>query len=216
MHIKELILNNARRLILDKGYGNASTRDIARACGINQSNIYSYFPSKEHLLFELLKQTNSQLVSAVQMVEREENISPVERLWKLIKTHIELTLNRPTSFLALETELRHLNPAHRIDIIEIRDVYDRILLNIIQEGVDRGDFARLDVKMASYAIASIIIRTRLWFSPEGRLSPDEIAAFIFKFALNGLGVGENQTAMECAVSKKKVVVKNIGDSQFQA
>ena len=49
------ILAVSRRLFLKKGFRGATTRDIARASGINLSNLYHYYPSKDDLFRALLK-----------------------------------------------------------------------------------------------------------------------------------------------------------------
>ena len=88
--------------------------------------------------------------------------------------------------MLFDEELRSLLPAHRKEIIAYRDHYDRILRKIIRRGINAGDFAEVDEKLIGYSIASMIVRTRVWFRPRGRLSIQEIADIIFKFALNGL------------------------------
>ena len=45
---------HARRLFARHGYEGVSMRDIAGALGIRQSAIYNHFPSKQHLLLDLM------------------------------------------------------------------------------------------------------------------------------------------------------------------
>jgi hypothetical protein len=77
-------------------------------------------------------------------------------------------------------------------VIELRDRYDHILCIVIQRGIDAGEFACTDTKLTAFHIASIIVRTLIWFSPNGRLSFDEIADNIFNFVLNGLRGGDRK------------------------
>jgi hypothetical protein len=44
----------------------------------------------------------------------------------------------------------------------------------------------MDVKVVSYCIASMIIRTRLWFSERGRLSKHKISEIMVELVLSGL------------------------------
>ena len=53
--IRKRILNVSKRLFLKKGFRETTTRDIAREAGINLSNLYHYFPSKDELFRQLLK-----------------------------------------------------------------------------------------------------------------------------------------------------------------
>ncbi len=43
---RKRILKVAKKLFLDKGYRDATTRDIARMSGVGLSNLYHYYASK--------------------------------------------------------------------------------------------------------------------------------------------------------------------------
>jgi hypothetical protein len=58
---------------------------------------------------------------------------------------------------------------------------------IIRRGIDAGYFPDIDTKLAGFMIASMITRTRLWYHPKKGISVPELADFIYRFALNGLG-----------------------------
>ena len=52
---RKRILSVSKRLFLKKGFRDTTTRDIAREAGINLSNLYHYFSSKDELFRQLLK-----------------------------------------------------------------------------------------------------------------------------------------------------------------
>ena len=52
---RQRILDVSKRLFLKKGFRETTTRDIAREAGINLSNLYHYFDSKDELFRQLLK-----------------------------------------------------------------------------------------------------------------------------------------------------------------
>lgn len=184
---KERMLAYARVLFWKKGYNGTSMRDIANAYGCRPSNIYNFFPNKESLLYEVLMDEMEYVVKPIRHLENDTTMSPVEQLRLLIENHIKLTLGyRRTSKLLSDTALGNLSRDKRNRIIKLRDAYDRILRRVIQRGIDSGDFAGVDVKLAAFSIASMVIRSRIWFSPNGRLSVNEFIDFIFEFVLNGL------------------------------
>lgn len=55
--------------------------------------------------------------------------------------------------------------------------------------MDSGNFRRTDEKMTCYCIASMIARIRIWYSPGGERSIDEISEFIYSFVMEGLRPG---------------------------
>jgi TetR/AcrR family transcriptional regulator, cholesterol catabolism regulator len=185
--MKQFIMKTARELIGKKGYDNTSMRDIARACSFEPSNTYNYFSGKEHLLYEVLKEDTVRMLSLVQGIEDDRTSSPIDQLQSIIQQHMALALGgRIPPGLMFDIELRNLSPEHRKKITVLRDKYEGILRKVIHRGIDEGYFAETSAKLASFMIISMIIRSRVWFSPKGEKSAAEIADFITSFALNGL------------------------------
>ena len=127
------------------------------------------------------------LIDMIQPLENDYNTSPVEQLRVFIERHVEHTLAPPKGeMLHFDIEMRHLSPPRQAEIIQLRDTYDRILIKIIRRGVDAGLFDKVDEKLFNYAIASMIVRARVWYSLGGRLSLPELSNGILKLFLNGL------------------------------
>ena len=59
--VRKRILSVSRKLFLEKGFRETTTRNIARKAGITLSNLYHYFPSKDELFCCLLKPTTDAL-----------------------------------------------------------------------------------------------------------------------------------------------------------
>ena len=52
---KKYILETARRVFGEKGYGCVTMKDIVEACGISRGGLYLYFDSTEQILLEILQ-----------------------------------------------------------------------------------------------------------------------------------------------------------------
>ena len=184
---RESILEEAGRLFWSKGFDRTSMRDMAAACGCTQGNIYNHFRSKEEILYVVILKEMKRLIDMIQPLENDYNTSPVEQLRVFIERHVEHTLAPPKGeMLHFDIEMRHLSPPRQAEIIQLRDTYDRILIKIIRRGVDAGLFDKVDEKLFNYAIASMIVRARVWYSLGGRLSLPELSNGILKLFLNGL------------------------------
>ncbi|MBP7737600.1 MAG: TetR family transcriptional regulator [Spirochaetes bacterium] len=190
---QELIIAESSRLFWEKGYAETSMKDIAAACGFRPANIYNFFDSKETILFEILYQEMMDIVSPIRYLRDDEAVDPVEALRLMIENHVKLTLGeKSSSKLLFDVGLKNLTPANRKKIIRLRDDYDAIGAAIVRRGKKAGLFARdIDDKIAVFSIGSIIARSRIWYSPKGRYSVDEIIELMFRFALRGLGGGES-------------------------
>jgi AcrR family transcriptional regulator len=186
---REQIIDKASTIFWKKGYSGASMRDIAKACKCKPANIYNFFHSKEEILFEFLYAQNKRLIEMIGHFENDRITKPSEQLREFIHLHIKHVLNyQKTSRSLFDTGLERLSKSNREKVISLRDEYDRILTGIIQRGIETKEFSEIDAKLAARYVASMITRTIIWYSPKGQLSIDDVAEFIFKFSINGLGL----------------------------
>jgi len=185
---KAAIISVAIDLFWENGYMGTSLRDIAEACGFEAANLYNYFRSKEQLLYEAMQEELERLVSLLEPVAADVRSTPTERLKKFIEIHVEIMLVIGRRYkMMYDSEIRHLSPIHRKRIVSLRDYYSELMLSIIEDGKKTGDFATdIDGRFVVLMIASIIMRTVFWFSPQGRLSPRDIADTVCDIILEGI------------------------------
>ena len=189
---RELILAKSSVLFWEKGYAETSMRDIAGACGFRPANIYNFFAGKEAILFEILFQEMTDIVEPIKHLGDAAGVNPRDALRRMIENHVRLTLGeKSSSKLLFDVGLKNLSPSNRKKIVALRDEYDAIGVAIVRRGKAAGVFLKnVDEKMAVFSIGSIIARSRIWYSPKGRFSVDEIIEFMFNFALRGLGAAD--------------------------
>ena len=169
-------------------------RDIAAAYGCKPANIYNFFPNKEEILFEVLREEMEEILSPIEHLEEDEGTDPEAQLRLVIESHLRLTLShRRSAKLLFDISLDNLSRAKRKKIVDLRDTYDRIIRKVLRRGIDSGSFAEVDEKLAGFMIASMITRTRLWYHHKKGISVEQLADFIFEFALNGI-TAEKTTA----------------------
>ncbi|MBW2050255.1 MAG: TetR family transcriptional regulator [Deltaproteobacteria bacterium] len=197
------ILDKARTLFWKKGYLATSMRDIAAAYGCKPANIYNFFSNKEEILYQVLLDEMEQIIDPIKHLEEDDGTTPEEQLRFVIESHLRLTLSyRRSAKLLFDVALNNLSRAKRKKIVDLRDTYDRIIRKILRRGMDAGSFREVDEKIAGFMLASMITRTRLWYHPKKGLSVEELADFIFEFALNGLRI-EKLKVMPKILPKRK-------------
>ncbi|MFC1982592.1 TetR/AcrR family transcriptional regulator [Chloroflexota bacterium] len=201
---KRMILDKASALFWEKGYEKTSLRKIADSCGFEAPNMYNYFHNKETLFFEIIREETASIVQALTHLKEAKAGNPSERLAELIRIHLEYNVGpKHISGGLSDSELKSLSFAHRVKVIALRREYDNILFKIVKDGIDAGDFNGVDGKIACFAIASIIVRVRIWFSPRGRMSAKEVADNIIKLVLNGLACGSKKKAEKASDLKMR-------------
>ena len=185
---RDLIIAEASMLFWKKGYTETSMKDISKACGFRPANIYNFFDCKESILFEILHEEMTEILAPIRHLEGDASAAPELALKLIIESLLKLTLSaKRVSKLLFDVGLKNLSPPHQKSIIKLRDEFDRIAVAIIRRGKKAGIFSDVDEKLAVFSIASMIVRARLWYSPKGRNTVDEIVAFIYNFTMCGLG-----------------------------
>ena len=184
---KKRLLAVARRLFWQNGYNSVSMRDLARAYGCAPANLYNYFKTKESILFEVLLEEMEGLIRPIEHIETAEDIDPIDEMRFIISTHLKVTLSyRKSAKTLFDVALGSLLPANRKVIVSMRDTYDRIIRKVIRIGQDKGLFVPCNEKLVGFMIVGMITRSRIWFQPHKGVTFDQLAEFIFQFAMRGI------------------------------
>ena len=89
---KAKILNSAVDLIIEKGFKNASMREMAKNAGVSNPTIYNYFPTKEKILYAYIEQKHNETAGMIREIEDFNTYTLREQLQTLIETELELYL----------------------------------------------------------------------------------------------------------------------------
>ncbi|SFV63004.1 Transcriptional regulator, TetR family [hydrothermal vent metagenome] len=89
---KAKILESAVDLIIEKGFKNASMREMAKNAGVSNPTIYNYFPTKEKILYAYVEQKHKETAQILQEIEDFNTYTLREQLQALIETELELYL----------------------------------------------------------------------------------------------------------------------------
>jgi len=149
---RELILDTAFELILEKGYSNTKIIDIANKAGIGKGTVYEYFESKEALVLELVntraRQDYMKSFSAV-----EELSTYKQKLSKYFQMQIETTAKYKSNVTDFrdafvnnnsEISIKIVEAVHSIVFLQFEFVY-----GLIKKGIDAGEFKALNPYMAA-------------------------------------------------------------------
>ncbi len=70
---RQLILDAATRLFVERGFDGVTVTEIARAAELSEMTVYNYFPTKEDLVFGRMELFEEQLIAAVQQRAPDES-----------------------------------------------------------------------------------------------------------------------------------------------
>jgi len=145
-----LILKHASRLFADRGYEATGTREIAESCGIEQTELFHHFSSKEEIMNTLLK---ADLDVAVAAAERqlESSGSPAVRLYRYLVIDLETACRSPFN-LAGVTRPRI---RRELSFAGARARHQRLFdarVNLITQGIRSREFVACDPVEAGRAV----------------------------------------------------------------
>jgi AcrR family transcriptional regulator len=168
------ILDTAATMFYERGYDNTNTRALADAAGLSKSALYYYVPSKEAILF----QVNLRLSVRGLDAEREliaQHPDAVEGLRALIYWQCRTVAENLGALRSLSFEMRFLEPEHFEQIQVLRAEYARNFTAVLQATCPHWAVPKLAQPMGLIILGMVNFMDQ-WYTPGGRLSPDEIAA----------------------------------------
>ncbi|KRM26637.1 MULTISPECIES: TetR/AcrR family transcriptional regulator [Limosilactobacillus] len=82
---RQAILKTATKLFLQNGFGETSTRDIAKQIGITQPALYHHFSDKEVLYLDVMTKLSGKIRQEINKVMRKHKLTPEEQLFEIVR-----------------------------------------------------------------------------------------------------------------------------------
>ncbi|MBI2918800.1 MAG: TetR family transcriptional regulator [Chloroflexi bacterium] len=150
---RQEIIDCARRIIAARGMEGLTTKELARAVGITQGDIYRHFGSKKEVLLALIDDIEETLFERIQRV-KEGGDSPLEQLENVLLMHLSYAeRRRGISFLVVSEVLRNDDRQLRRRMRAVVEKYLKTVEGILAEGVQEGQVdAATNVEAAALAL----------------------------------------------------------------
>lgn len=169
------------------GFHGTSIRDLGRALGLKPANLYDHYPSKEHLLAELVRLGHDEHLRALQRALVEADGGPVAQIQALTAAHVRLHAEYAMLALVADNEMHALSRELVAPALALRRQAEALLLDVVARGIADGVFETPDAFLAGAAIGGMGMRVAHWYRPSDR-SIDQICAVYAELALRILGV----------------------------
>ena len=182
---KEQVIRRAAELFKDKGYAATSMRDLANAMGIEAASLYSHIKSKEEILQSLCFGMASEFIQELDQIE-QNSTSAKEKLRQGIMAHTQVIARDLTASAVFLNEFRHLSQPYLRDFLLLRINYINRFKKIIEEGIESGEFKKLDKKLAVMTIFSSLNWMPNWYNPMGKLDQQELGRQLADLLISGL------------------------------
>jgi AcrR family transcriptional regulator len=179
---RNAILEAAREVFAEYGYGATTVRDIIRRTGLASGTFYNYYKSKEEV-FEALSDANARLVRPLLREERlnAENFEQFAR--GTFRTFFSFVVDNERSFDVMRSNTGSIRV--RMDTPEIVAGFDELRDDIV-DAIEQGMLPKVDPEFLCGAMVGIAFEIGDRLSQ--REKPDVEAASNFATALlmNGI------------------------------
>ena len=184
---RDRILQEAVKLFYERGFTGTTLDDIAAELGVTKPFIYTHFRSKVELLAALCQPTIEMSLEAVANAAEGPG-SPTERLHRAMENFAKVVLQRQANIAIFFREEKNLSSEALGEINTLRKKFDRLLSELLFEGVAAGEFVIPDVNVAALALGGMISWAYTWHRPEGRLTLEDVCGTLAGLALKMVGV----------------------------
>jgi AcrR family transcriptional regulator len=177
------LLTSAVRCFASNGYHATTTRDISGAAGLSPAAMYVHFPTKEHVLFEVIKAGHLRVLEYLTDPAVQDLADATTRLRAIVARYTEWHGRHHVAARVSQFELSGLTAEHYDEILQLRHQTNDVFRAAVAAGVDDGTFEQVDVKRVARAMLSLGIDLARWYRLDGSDSPEQLGEFNADLAL---------------------------------
>ena len=188
------LLDAALDLFVERGFAATRSEDVAARAGVAKGTLYLYYPSKEELLKEVIRHNVINQIAEGEQIVRRFDGSTAELLALVLRMWWErIGETRASGIIKLMTsEVRNFPEVAQFYVDEVITPSNRMLAQVIQRGVDRGEFRAVDVPQTVHALIGPLVFLVLHKHSLGacsatfRLEPRAVIDALIDMVIHGL------------------------------
>lgn len=170
------LLSAAAHLFRTKGFERTTVRDLAQEVGIQSGSIFHHFKTKEEILRCVMEEVIHFNTDRMK-IALAKAANPREKLRALIYCEL-VSINGATgeAMAVLIYEWRSLKPESQRHILTLREHYEQLWLNTLEEAQQAGLIpAHADTFIQRRFLTGALSWSNYWYRPEGALTLDQLA-----------------------------------------
>ncbi|HEX6467814.1 MAG TPA: TetR/AcrR family transcriptional regulator [Streptosporangiaceae bacterium] len=183
------LLTSAVRCFAMNGYHATTTRDISGGAGLSPAALYVHFPSKELVLYEIIRSGHQCALTYIQDPSVTAITGAADRLRVVVARHTAWHARHHVAARVAQYELAGLTAEHYEEIVRLRHQTNEVFRAAVARGVEDGTFAAVDVKRVARCMLSLSIDLARWYRLDGCDSPELLGEFYADIALKMVGPG---------------------------
>jgi AcrR family transcriptional regulator len=174
------IVEAALACFAEKGFAATRLDDIAARAGVTRGTLYLYFPSKEDLFKEVVRQAVVPILASREREIARADQPVAEQLQRFILSIPKALAGSPLPAIPriIVAEAQNFPELAEFYFNEVLSRARRNLRALLRRGVKRGEFRKVDIDHVFYCIVGPIAASVIWRAIFGRFDADapDIAA----------------------------------------
>ena len=178
----QAIMDCAAALFAKEGYPSAKMQDVAQACGATKSMLYHYFPTKEDLLFAMLKEHLERLIQGLHEAVAMKG-TPRERLMAVVQAYTQKSAQSRRRHVIAMNDVKYLPKAKQAPLIELqRRLADSVAALMRELNPQLADNV---YKPYTMMLIGMLNWADFWYKPGGSMKPQELCDRMSRLFLKG-------------------------------
>jgi len=151
---KEIILENAVKLFLKRGYQLVSMDDVAKECDVTKATVYYYYSTKAELF------TDAMVQMMIRISDRIKKILSIDRplkdnLLEIVKIHLQATFDIDLKTFIKDAKIS-LTDEQMIQMNYAEEKMYEVIENAIENAMNKGEIPKGNSKFATHAFFAIL------------------------------------------------------------
>lgn len=183
------IIAVAARVFRRNGYGAATLADIAAELGIQKPSLYHHIRSKQELLIAVLEHGVDRMLTYAERMRADPTLGPCECTKAIVREHVRDAATRGDHVAVFVADFAEVTDRRiRARYVAARDAYENHMRAVIRECLEANGRTD-DPRLVAFAVLGLCNSVTAWYSPSGRVAPDQLADQYARLVMGMLGAG---------------------------
>jgi AcrR family transcriptional regulator len=188
------IIAAAVELFAEQGFDATSVNQVVARASVAKGALYHHFTSKDDLLFEVYRELIDRQLSGLRRIQGQ-GLPPAQTLRELILDLVSTTAEKVAEAKVFFREGHRLSDANQQRARQARREMHDAVLRLVASAQASGEFASVaSPEMVTFTLFGVINELPVWYQPDGRKRPADIAEELSALLLTALRPASEETS----------------------